>query len=135
MATFPLRTILTVTTGRLLTESKGEGNNGIGDLYTILTYLTGDAPFAHQLGRFAKECKPYLYQCFPELTNAEACLDKLDELVERSATGPEDAISIWLAELKTAFPNIKEEYALTPMPTSDHKAIDPMDELFIMMQK
>jgi len=29
---FPLRVVLTLTTGRLLTEGRGERDNGIGDL-------------------------------------------------------------------------------------------------------
>ena len=47
---FPLRTILTVTTGRLLTKAKGPRDNGIGDLYEILGYMTGDnGVMTHQL--------------------------------------------------------------------------------------
>lgn len=65
--TFPLGVVLTVTTGRLLTKSKSQNDNGIGDLYDILGHMTGDSPFTHQLGRFAAECKPWLYRWFPEI--------------------------------------------------------------------
>ena len=40
--TFSLRTILTVTTGRLLTKGKTERDNGIGDLYEILGWMSGE---------------------------------------------------------------------------------------------
>ena len=37
---FSLRTVLTVTTGRLLTAPTEDGGNGIGDLYEILGWIT-----------------------------------------------------------------------------------------------
>ncbi len=64
---FPLRVLLTVTTGRLLTQSRGPRDNGIGDLYELLGWMTNDEPFTHQLPRFADECKPWILQWFPEL--------------------------------------------------------------------
>ena len=65
---FSLRTVLTVTTGRLLTAPTEDGGNGIGDLYEILGWITMESsPNTHQLGRFADECKPYLFRFFPEL--------------------------------------------------------------------
>ena len=48
LRSFPLRVVLTVTTGRLLTELKDNQNNGIGDLYDILNHMTGDTLFLHQ---------------------------------------------------------------------------------------
>lgn len=68
---FPLRDVLTVTTGRLLTKGKGKDDNGIGDLYKILGHMTGDdGVMTHQLGRFSEECKPWLLKWFPELAEA-----------------------------------------------------------------
>lgn len=80
---FPLRTILTVTTGRLLTKRKDPNDNGIGDLYEFLEWMCGEPPFTHTLGRFSKECKPYLFRWFPELTEPETDVNlaRLDALL------------------------------------------------------
>lgn len=102
---FSLRTVLTVTTGRLLTAPTEDGGNGIGDLYEILGWITMESsPNTHQLGRFADECKPYLFRFFPELGLASACLPKLDAWMEKSPTCPEEGIKLWLAELQLLFP-------------------------------
>jgi hypothetical protein len=69
---FPLGVLLTATTGRLLTTPRGERDNGIGDLYELLGWMTNDQPFTHQLGRFGEECKPWLLRWFPELADVEA---------------------------------------------------------------
>ena len=126
--TFSLRTVLTVTTGRLLTEPKGENDNGIGDLYELLGWMTMDSPFTHQLGRFADECKPILYRLFPELALGEACLPKLDEWLGKSPTCPQEGIKMWITQLRMMFPEIKLEYAIPQFPI-EHATKDPVAEL------
>ena len=128
---FPLRVILTVTTGRLLTESKGDMDNGIGDLYEILGHMRGESPYTHTLGRFAEECKPYLYKWFPELGQAEAALPKLDELLKISPTAQGDAVMIWLEEL-TTLTECKAEYEIGRIPNEKHVRKDPIGELVEM---
>lgn len=118
---FSLRTVLTVTTGRLLTAPTEDGGNGIGDLYEILGWITMESsPNTHQLGRFADECKPYLFRFFPELGLASACLPKLDAWMEKSPTCPEEGIKLWLAELQLLFPQRRsatpEGQTTTPRP-------------------
>jgi len=58
--TFDVRVILSATTGRLVTKSQGPDDNGIGDLYELLGWMTDDSPFTHQIPRFMQECKPWL---------------------------------------------------------------------------
>ncbi len=130
--TFPLRVVLTVTTGRLLTESKGPSDNGIDDLYALLGHMTNDQPFKHQPGRFAKECKPWLFRWFPELGNANACLGKLDEWIKREPTCLDEGVKMWLTELRMLFPDIKEQYEIDQIPRDDHDHKNPMDELIAM---
>lgn len=125
---FSVRTVLTVTTGRLLTKPSEEGSNGIGDLYDLLGWMTMDSPFTHQLGRFADECKPILYRLFPELGAAEACLPELDKWLKTSPTCPEEGIRMWLTELRMMFPEIKLEYAIPQFPI-EHAIKDPIAEL------
>lgn len=132
---FPLRTVLTVTTGRLLTERKGEHDNGIGDLYEILGHMTNDSPFTHTLGRFAEECKPHLLEWFPELKAVNACLGNLDKWIACDRTGTaQEGIKMWLAELKLMFPEIKKEYEIGQIPEKDHGVKNPIEELQSMMK-
>lgn len=131
---FPLRVILTVTTGRLLTEGKGPDNNGIGDLYDILSHMTGDNLFTHQLGRAAESCKPWLLKCFPELAVVGVCLDRLDGWLSADQSGGGEGIKMWLAELKLMFPEIQDSYEVSPLPEG-WTTIDPMIELESMVGK
>ena len=126
---FPLRTILTATTGRLLTKSKGEKDNGIADLYELLGWMTGEAPFTHQLGRFAKECVPWLLKWFPELKLAG--VDALDHSMH--AFGAEKGIEAWLAVMSNpeGTYRIKSEYDVPKIPA--HVSIDPVEEMVELM--
>jgi hypothetical protein len=123
---FPLRVLLTVTTGRLLTEPKGERDNGISDVYDILGWMTNDEPFTHQLPRFADECKPWLLRWFPEL--AEADVELLDGAM--SDHGPSGGIEYWLIKLRVN--GCYAEYDVPRIPADDHTAKHPYDELVEM---
>lgn len=57
---FPLSSILSVTTDRMLTED-------IGDLYKILNFMTGCSLFTHQLARAAMCAKPSILRQHPDL--------------------------------------------------------------------
>ncbi len=127
--TFPLNTILTVTTGRLLTTPK-DGGNGIGDLYEILGWMTNDSPMTHQLPRFANECKPWLLKWFPELESAASMLDRLDELLK---IVPSSAIPKWLAEVRAADHRLNAEYAIPRIPADKHESKDAITELVEMV--
>lgn len=132
---FPLRVVLTVTTGRLLTKSQGERDNGIGDLYEILGHMTGESPYTHTLGRFSDECKPWLLRWYPELDSAELQLQlgRLTLMLETKA-GPgttELLIVGWLSEL-VAKGVCREEYDVGRIPMDDHERKHPYDELVAM---
>lgn len=136
---FPLRVVLTVTTGRLLTKSKSSEDNGIGDLYEILGHMTNNQPFTHQLGRFAEECKPWLFQWFPELEKLKdpQWLTRLDELIESSKhhanKTPDTAIEMWLKWIQEPGTlGLKSEYEIDQIPRDDHDIKNPYDELVVM---
>lgn len=123
---FPLRTLLSVTTGRLLTKPTKDGN-GIGDLYKILGWMTNDSPFTHQLPRFMVECKPWLLRWFPELEQASNELDWLGKNIKQH--GPEAGCETWLG----GFAGIMQaEYDVPRIPADDHETKDPVDELVSM---
>jgi len=108
--TFELRDILTVTTGRLLTKSKSDKDNGISSLYIILDYLTGVSNFTHQLGQASTKVKPTLLSLHPELGNVN--LDYLDELLQDDDKGL--AILTWL-DYCISDCKMKAEYILSPL--------------------
>lgn len=124
---FSLRDVLTVTTGRLLTQPKGERDNGIGNLYELLNWITSDNLYTHQLPRAEDACRPWLIKCFPELAGASDYLYKLEELLAINRGRGQEAINSWLSHLKTRYPDIKETYDVTPMP-GGWVHIDPLTE-------
>ena len=124
---FSLRVILTVVTGRLLTERKSAKDNGIGDLYEILAWMTNDEPYTHVLVRFADECRPYLLEWFPALKHAISDLHILDKKL-KSNGDPEDGIKIyldWLRKDRELLPF----YDVPKIPRDDHTVKDPIAEL------
>jgi hypothetical protein len=144
---FALRVILTVTTGRLLTKGAGPKDNGIGDLYELLNWMTEDNLFTHQLGRAAEECKPVILELYPELVvlGSYSALTKLDkwisDFVNASEPPPgvekgdaEDGIKMWIAEIKILFPNVQDFYEL-PRIKDKHVYKDALAELVEMKGK
>lgn len=134
MKIFELRTLLTVTTGRLLTKGNGPRDNGIGNLYEVLGWMTNDSPMTHQLGRFSEECKPWLLRWFPELAEAEKHLAELDRAIEcvKAAGKPLDhAIDNWIS-LCVADWGMERQYDVDRIPADDHDAKNAYDELVAM---
>ena len=130
---FSLRVLLSCTTHRLLTKSQGADDNGIGDLYELLGWMTNDSPFTHQLPRFNEECKPWLLRWFPELAHAgtDSAMGRLDLLLQSGQ--PEVAIEAWLEHIQSSMPGVlKAEYDVPRIPTDDHERKNPYDELVQM---
>lgn len=61
---FKLDTILTITTGKIVTDNYSE-------LQKILCYMTGDVIFHHQFGRASKVCKLAILEKYPALKNVQ----------------------------------------------------------------
>lgn len=128
---FDLGTVLTVTTGRLLTRSRGQDDNGIGDLYNILGWMTNDTPSTHQLGRFVKECKPWLLRWFPELAAVEHELSDLRKgiaAVKAAGHSGECGVESWLDRVQVDL-GLKTAYDVPRIPTDDHDRKNPYFEL------
>ncbi len=121
---FPLRDLLTVTTGRLLTKPSANGNS-LGNIYKLLRWLTDDEPFAHQLGRFADECKPWLLKLFPELAKANDDLYALDGF--RKTMRVEVAIDTFLDVCVKK--GCKPTYNVPRLQKGEHVVFDPIAEL------
>lgn len=75
---FDLGTVLSVTTGRLLTKRLSPRDNGIDEMHRLLDHMRGGSHFTHMLPAGAEACRPVLLERFPELANADlAVLDAL----------------------------------------------------------
>ena len=114
---FPTLAVLSVTSGRLLTQPKdaSEGN-GIGQMYDVLGWMTDDSPSTHQLGRFTKECKPWIHRWHPEIIEA-------DKLIEAGN------VKACQAAMLARF---GETITLQKIPRDDHDVKNPFDELVVM---
>lgn len=135
---FDLGVLLTVTTGRLLTKRIGPDDNGIGQLYDLLGWMTNDSPYSHQLSRFAAECRPWLLRWFPELDAAGTPpnLARLAQLIEDAThrrQPNEGAVAMWLSWLQERGTcDCKAGYDVRRIPQDDHEKTHPYDELVAM---
>lgn len=106
--TFPLGTVLSITTGRLLAP------NGIGGVYEILNFMSGDNLFTHQLPRVMDECKPYLLQQFPQLADVDVS----------GVTGEN-----WSAFMNELSQKLPADFEVEELPEGVHYTIEPLSEL------
>ncbi len=108
MKKFHLSDILTITTGRLLSN---RGMDGVSD---ILNFLTTDDIFTHQIPRAMKICHPFVLQQLPQLN--------------RVGDGPtsNEELDVWLNEQYSTF---GEELELEPIPPMAWLSRDPVQEL------
>lgn len=104
---FSLGTVLSITTGVLLAE--------VGELYRILSFMSGEDVFTHQLPRVADECKGPLLEQYPHLAG----------VVVPPVHG-EDEVKAWLAIAESEF---GETFDVLPLADGEHTAIDPLAEL------
>ena len=105
---FHIGDILSITTGKLVSPE------GVGGIYKILNYLTGDNLYTHQLPRAADECRPWLKAQFPQLNDVDA-----------SDVNP-DNHKRWIEEQVEKYGEYLE---VKPLPALIHDIIDPLDEL------
>jgi hypothetical protein len=109
---FDLGTILTVTTGCLLSPK------GMTGVYEILNWMTGDNLFTHQLPRASRECEQPLLDQHPDLAAIE--IPAWPESVDRAT------VEAWLAEQVARFGATRD---VAPLAADDHTRIDPVTEM------
>lgn len=109
---FHLGDVLTVTTGRMMSQTGWDG------LYAILNYMTKQNLFTHQLPRASNAAKPDLLRQYPGLANVtgdditpDNYKERLVELVERYG----------------------EFLPVEPLPHGAYMPIDPITEAEMMM--
>lgn len=62
---FPTEDVLSTITGRLVS-----GTNGIGGVYAVLNWMTGESVYTHQLPRISREAMPVVLALHPALDAA-----------------------------------------------------------------
>jgi len=133
---FDLRTILTATTGMLLTKSKSKTDNGISRLYELLDYITDNSTYTHQLGRVSEECKPHIFKTHSHLNGPRLREEvknlKLTLKTEVGRKTPEVLINDWIFNLVAK--NIcVAEYEISKMNSSEYTPECPIRELDKML--
>lgn len=118
---FHLSDILSITTGYLVSTRHIDG------VYEILDFMTNDSLFTHQLPRAADECKPYLLDQFPQLTDAES---EATTLAANKSDWRNGGWERWRDSMVERFGAWHE---VNPIPMDDHDLIDPMEELADMV--
>lgn len=113
--TFSLRAILTVGSGILLCE--------MNELYRLLSYMTGDECFTHQIPRFCEECRPALYQQFPEMLVLVAMLSVRPRNMQE--------LEQWLRNREAEFGSGHVVQRLDP---GRHVYLDPVAELLVQVK-
>jgi hypothetical protein len=107
---FHIGTILTVTDGKFIAPG------GIGDVYGICDWMTGESNFTHQLPRVSREIEPILRERFPDLA-AIVVPEGLDSW---------DKVNAYLASLEPEFGTHRD---VAPLAAEDHTSIDPISEI------
>jgi hypothetical protein len=113
---FHIGDVLSVTTGRLISP------RGMDGIYDILGYMTEDAPFTTQLGRFSDECSPYL-------------MATIGEIIEPFSDVPEDikdnlSMYKWLHDVTDRM-NGDPFVTVFKIDGENHAVIDPITELVL----
>ena len=111
---FHLGDILSITTGVLVSP------DGIGGVYNILNYMTGESLFTHQLGRAAKKCKPFLDKQFPQLTDANT-----DGITSEN----------WRERIDALVKQYGKMFDVEPLPKGAYTYVDPITEAEAMVGK
>ncbi|MGI9503990.1 MAG: hypothetical protein ACR2RE_13155 [Geminicoccaceae bacterium] len=94
-----------------------ETDNGIGAIYELLNYMTGDNLFTHQLPRAGKSCLPHILSQHPELR------DVTDYICEQCEQGNIDSVR---SEMVQRF---GETLNIAPISDGSYEGIDPVVEL------
>lgn len=107
--TFDLGTVLTITTGILMTD--------FNNIYKILGWMTGESLMTHVLPRAGRVCEGPLLEQHPRLAEVTGLPDDLPSTKE--------AISEWLTEIEQVYGN---EFEVAPLPAGMWDSRDPIAE-------
>lgn len=113
---FHIGDIITITSGCMVSLK------GIGGVYEILNWMTGENHLTHQLPRASRQCEPILKDLYPDL--ATIVIPNFDHVPEIDQAGH---WYDWLGQQVVKFGET------LPVPKIiGHTAVDPIAELFEM---
>lgn len=107
---FPTGAVLSVVTGRLVSENHMDG------VYEVLNWMTGESLFTHQLPRVGREAEPVILALHPELVQTKEEAEQVNGENWRE----------WLATWKARY---GETISVPLLTIAEHERIDPMSEL------
>lgn len=105
---FPTLDVLSTITGRLMA--------GIGGVYEVLNWMTGESVYTHQIPRIGREATPVLIAAHPLLADAVAEVDQVDPSNYRQWFAP------WLDRYGPVI-------SVPKFNADDHESIDPLSAL------
>lgn len=111
---FPTLDALSALTGSLVTP------RGIGAVYEVLNFMTGESVYTHQIPRISREAQAFMLKRLPDLATTYSEADQVT---------PENYRTwqvTWLARHG-------ETMTLARMGIEDHEPIDPVSELAEMV--
>ena len=107
---FPIGAVLSVVTGRLVSE------NHIAGVYEVLNFMTGESLYTHQLPRVSEEAEPVILAMHPQLAEAKA------EAEQVNGDNWREWLSTWTARYGATI-------AVPRLTIAQHERIDPQSEL------
>lgn len=105
---FPVADVLSTITGRLMAD--------IGGVYTVLSWMTGESIYTHQLPRIRREAQAAMVAFRPDLARA------IEEAAQVNRENWRDWLATWRARYGDTIDVIK-------LNADQHERIDPMAEL------
>lgn len=107
---FPIGAVLSVVTGRLVSENHMDG------VYEVLNFMSGESLFTHQLPRVSQEAEPIILAMHPHLAEAKI------EAEQVNGENWRDWLATWTARYGATI-------AVPQMTIAEHERIDPHSEL------
>jgi hypothetical protein len=107
---FPTGAVISVVTGVLVSENHMDG------LYQVLSWMTGESVYTHQLPRISREAGPVILAIHPHLQPV------VEEAKQVTAVNWREWLSTWKDRYG-------DEIAVPLMNINEHERIDPLSEL------
>ncbi|MGV1867171.1 MULTISPECIES: DUF7736 domain-containing protein [unclassified Rhizobium] len=108
--TFPIAAVMSTVTGILVSE------DGIGCVYEVLNWMTGESVFTHQIPRISREAAPVILDLYPEM---QAAINEAEQVNGEN----------WRNWLATWTERYGAEIEVPVMNIAEHERIDPISEL------
>lgn len=107
--TFPLSTILTVALDKFVAR------DGLDSVRALLSYMTNDEVYTHQIPHFMDECGAWIFRQHPQL-----------KAITKPTFTDHENVYVWLSEQERQFGLLLD---IEPIPADDHAERDPVREL------